>query len=98
MIGAAVTIFNIVIQLLLVVSFAWAILSWLIAFDVVNLRNRFIASVWNLLNGVMSPMLAWIPRQVRYLGGVDISPIVLWLILIFLRTVVNNVYLTGSLL
>ena len=53
-----------------------AILSWLVAFDVINLRNRFVASVANFLDAVTAPILRPIQRIVPPLGGVDISPII----------------------
>jgi YggT family protein len=53
-----------------------AILSWLVAFDVVNLRNRFVASVAHFLDAVTAPVLAPIQRVIPSLGGVDISPII----------------------
>jgi YggT family protein len=53
-----------------------AILSWLVAFDVVNLRNRFVASIAHFLDAVTAPVLAPIQRVIPSLGGVDISPII----------------------
>ena len=53
-----------------------AILSWLVAFDVINLRNRFVASVARFLDAVTAPILAPIQRFMPPLGGVDISPII----------------------
>lgn len=58
-----------------------AILSWLVAFDVVNLRNRFVYNVSHFLDAVTRPVLRPIQRVVPSLGGVDISPIILILII-----------------
>ena len=53
-----------------------AILSWLVAFDVINLRNRFVANVAHFLDAVTRPVLRPIQRFIPPLGGVDISPII----------------------
>ena len=58
-----------------------AILSWLVAFDVINLRNRFVANVAHFLDAVTRPILRPIQRIIPPLGGVDISPIIAILVL-----------------
>jgi YggT family protein len=58
-----------------------AILSWLVAFDVINLRNRFVYSVSRFLDAVTRPVLAPFQRIIPPLGGVDISPVVAILVL-----------------
>jgi YggT family protein len=58
-----------------------AILSWLVAFDVINLRNRFIYSVSRFLDAVTAPVLRPVQRIIPPLGGVDISPIIVILVL-----------------
>lgn len=64
---------------------ASAIYSWLYAFNVVNTRNPFVAQVGNFLYRVTEPALAPIRRFMPDLGGVDISPIVLFIIIFFIR-------------
>ena len=58
-----------------------AILSWLVAFDVINLRNRFMASLVYFLERVTRPILRPFQKIVPVLGGVDISPIVAILVI-----------------
>jgi YggT family protein len=58
-----------------------AIMSWLVAFDVINLRNRFVYSLSRFLDAVTRPVLAPIQRIIPPLGGVDISPIIVLLII-----------------
>jgi YggT family protein len=58
-----------------------AILSWLVAFDVINLRNRFVYQVARFLESVTRPMLAPVQRIVPPLGGVDITPIIVILLI-----------------
>jgi YggT family protein len=58
-----------------------AILSWLVAFDVINLRNRFVYSVAHFLDAVTRPVLRPVQRFIPPLGGVDISPIIVLLLI-----------------
>lgn len=67
---------------------ASAIFSWLYAFNVVNPRNQFVASIGNALYRLTEPALRPIRRLMPDLGGIDISPIILLLICFFLRSVV----------
>ncbi len=67
------------------VIIASAIFSWLYAFNVVNPRNQFVGSVGNALFRLTEPALRPIRRFMPDLGGIDISPIILLLILFFLR-------------
>ncbi len=67
---------------------ASAILSWLIAFDVINTRNDFVRSVWNGLLAVTEPVLRPIRNLLPNMGGIDFSPIFLLLACYFVQTVV----------
>ncbi len=58
-----------------------AILSWLVAFDVINLRNRFVFNVARFLEAVTQPVLRPFQRIIPPLGGVDISPIIVILVI-----------------
>jgi YggT family protein len=58
-----------------------AILSWLVAFDVINLRNRFVYNVSRFLDAVTAPVLRPFQRIIPPLGGVDITPIIVILII-----------------
>ncbi|MAS14198.1 MAG: hypothetical protein CMH69_12900 [Nitratireductor sp.] len=62
-----------------------AVFSWLYAFNVVNPRNQFVGSVGNFLFRVTEPALRPIRNLLPDLGGIDISPIILLLILFFVR-------------
>jgi YggT family protein len=76
------------IQLYEYVLIASVIVSWLIAFNVINAYNPFVRSLWNALRAVTEPLLQPIRRYMPDLGGIDISPIILLLICFFLRSVV----------
>lgn len=62
-----------------------AVLSWLVAFNVINTNNRFIYLAGDFLHRVTEPALRPIRRYLPNLGGIDLSPIVLILLLIFAR-------------
>lgn len=69
-----------------------AVLSWLIAFNVANPRNPIVGRVWDVLVRLTEPALAPIRRILPSLGGIDISPIILLLLLGFLRRLVVEIY------
>ena len=64
---------------------ASAIFSWLYAFNVVNPRNQFVGTIGNMLFRLTEPALRPIRRFMPDLGGIDISPIILLLIIYFIR-------------
>ena len=64
---------------------ASAIFSWLYAFNVVNPRNQFVGTIGNMLFRLTEPALRPIRRFMPDLGGIDISPIILLLIIYFAR-------------
>ena len=76
------------ISLYEVVVIAAVVFSWLIAFNVINASNPIVRSLWQALTAVTEPLLKPIRRMMPDLGGLDLSPIVLLLALMFLRTVV----------
>ena len=61
------------------------VLSWLVAFNVLNTQNRFVFSVLNATHQLTDPVLNKIRRFIPNLGSIDISPVVLILLLIFIR-------------
>jgi YggT family protein len=70
------------------VVIASVILSWLMAFNVVNAYNPFVRTLWNALNAVTEPLLRPIRRMMPDLGGIDLSPIILLLGCYFVQSVV----------
>jgi len=94
---AVLDIVLIVLDLYVWLLIASAILSWLIAFNVVNTRNQFVSAIAEFLYRITEPVLGPIRRALPSLGGLDISPIVLILIIMFLQRVITyyiypNVY------
>ena len=77
-----------VLQLYVYVLIAAAVLSWLIAFGVVNTSNQFVAGLLQLLYAITEPVLRPIRNMLPNLGGIDISPVVVILMIIFIQSVI----------
>ncbi|UJW75243.1 YggT family protein [Rhizobium sp. SL42] len=70
-----------------------AIFSWLYAFNVINSSNRFVASLGSFFYNVTEPVLRPIRRFMPDLGGIDISPIVVLVLIFFVRSLLwNTIY------
>lgn len=89
--GPLIRIVLLVIDLYIWVVIIQAIMSWLVAFNVINGYNRFVATVGEVLYRLTEPVLAPIRRRMPALGGVDLSPLVLILGLIFVQMVLNEI-------
>jgi YggT family protein len=79
---------SLLLSLYIYVIIIYAVMSWLIAFNVVNTRNQFVRTVLEFLYRITEPALQPIRRLLPNLGGIDISPIILWLIIVFIQNVV----------
>ena len=69
-----------------------AVLSWLVAFKVLNTQNRFVFSVLDVTYKLTDPALNKIRRFIPNFGSIDISPIILILILMFLRNIIFEIF------
>ena len=85
-------LFDTIISLYIWVLIASAVLSWLVAFNVVNTRNPVVAQIGDILYRVTEPALRPIRRFMPNLGGVDISPIILIIGLIFIRNLAFEMF------
>jgi len=88
MLYAVINLLLTVLDLYWWVVIAMAVMSWLIAFDVVNMRSQAAYSLWRALNALTEPVLTPIRNILPSFGGLDISPVVLLLALQFLRDVI----------
>ena len=79
-----------ILQLYTYVIIIGAVLSWLIAFGVVNIRNDFVRSVWNLFMALTEPFLRPIRKFLPNTGGIDISPIILLLAIMFIEWIIQD--------
>ncbi len=68
-----------------------AILSWLVAFKVVNTSNRAVYMIGDFLYRITEPALRPIRRILPNLGGIDVSPLVLILVIIFAQKILGNI-------
>ncbi len=78
---ALATLIYLVGQVLIWMLIIWAVMGWLITFNVINPHNQFVSSVMRSLEGLFTPMLRPIRRFLPNFGGIDFSPIVLIIII-----------------
>jgi len=83
-------IFNFAISIAWWIIIVQFVLSWLISFDVINLRNRFVAQLWYGVNRMTAPVYDPIRRILPDMGGLDFSPVIVLFGLYALQVVVNN--------
>jgi YggT family protein len=69
------------LSLIVWVIVAYAILSWLISFEIINLRNRFVYRISRFLEAVANPLLRPFRRILPTMGGLDFSPIILFVVI-----------------
>ncbi|MCD7058344.1 YggT family protein [Pelagibacterium xiamenense] len=79
---------DLVLNLIIFIIIAQVIVSWLLAFNILNMSNQFVAMVANALFQITDPLLRPIRQFVPNFGGLDISPIILFLVIYFIRLVI----------
>jgi len=90
---AVLDIVLIILQLYWWILLIMVIMSWLISFNVINTRNQFVAAVWRVLNQLTEPLLRPIRRMMPNFSGLDISPLILFLLILLVeRLIVYYVY------
>ena len=72
-----------------------AVLSWLVAFNVLNTQNRFVFSILDTTYKLTDPALSKIRRFIPMFGSIDISPVILILFLMFLRNIIFEIFAPG---
>jgi YggT family protein len=82
---ALIDVIEIALNIYIWVVIAMAIFSWLVAFNVVNTRNHGVAMIGEFLYRATDPALRPIRERLPSLGGIDISPIILFLIIILIE-------------
>ena len=90
--NSVIWLIDTILGLYVMVVFAMVIMSWLVGFNVVNMRNRFVATVADILNRLTEPALRPIRRVLPSVGGLDLSPIVLLLGIWFLRKLLHEYF------
>lgn len=91
--GAVFWLVDTVLTLFIWALIISAIMSWLVAFGVLNMHNRVVYMIGDFFHRITEPALAPIRRILPNLGGVDISPLVLILLLIFARRLLGEFFL-----
>ena len=81
-------VIDLALEIYIWIVIAAAIFSWLVAFNVVNTRNQVVAMIGEFLYRITEPALRPIRNMLPNLGGIDISPIILFLIIIFIQRVI----------
>ena len=85
-------LFDNVVSLYIWVLITNAIISWLVAFNVLNTSNRFVYSVLEISYKLTEPLLSFIRKYIPSIGSIDISPIILILGLMFLRNLIFELF------
>ncbi|WP_169566110.1 YggT family protein [Sneathiella limimaris] len=80
-----VVLVSTVIEIYVWLLIANAIMSWLIAFNVINTQNQFVSTVGQFLYRITEPLLRPLRQIIPSIGGLDVTPIVLILLLYFIR-------------
>ena len=89
---AALNLFNNIVDFFIWAIILSALMSWLIGFNIVNINTKIVYIIADFLNRLTEAFLSPIRRILPNLGGIDLSPVVLILLLIFVKDLVNNNY------
>ncbi len=81
-----------VLEVYLWVIIAAVVSSWLIAFEVVNVNHPFVRKVLGVLNQVTEPVMERIRRYIPSIGGLDFSPLVVILVIVFLQRLIISYF------
>jgi YggT family protein len=81
-------VIDLALQLYIWILIAAAVFSWLVAFNVVNVRSPAVGMIGDFLFRITEPALRPIRNAIPDLGGIDISPVILILVIIFIRYVI----------
>lgn len=92
--GPLIQVTLIAIKFYIWVVIAWVIMSWLVSFNVVNRSNRLVYALGDILYRLTEPALRPIRRILPNLGSIDLSPLALILVLIFVQQVLVNILLS----
>jgi YggT family protein len=91
MLVAIFQIFDLLLRLLTYIIIAQAIISWLVAFNVINTHNDFMRSFLNALDRITEPLYRPFRRILPDFGGIDFSPLVVLLLIYILRILLAGV-------
>ncbi|MGC6476058.1 MAG: YggT family protein [Parvibaculales bacterium] len=89
---SVLTLISRLIDFYSLIIFASVIMSWLVAFDIVNIRNRFVYNVAQFINQMTEPLFRQIRRVLPPIGGLDLSPIIVIFGLWFIRDLLWEIF------
>ncbi|WP_407965702.1 YggT family protein [Bartonella sp. C271] len=92
MIYAFLSVLDLTFSIYIAILIAHAIFSWLYTFNIINTRNAFVAMIGDFLYRTTEPILYYIRRFLPNLGTIDISPIVVFMIIYFIRIFMWRAY------
>ena len=81
---------DLILSVLWFLMIAHIIMSWLINFQVLNLRQPLVATLWDGLNRMLEPIYAPVRRLLPNTGGLDLAPLVIFVIIIIIRMALQN--------
>lgn len=89
-VGSVLYVFNTVVGLYEFVVILAVIASWLIAFEVLSMRNQLARSLVNMLDALTEPVFRQVRRVIPSIAGLDLSPIIVFIVLEVIRQLVNG--------
>ena len=84
-----IEIVSLLINVIVVAVIIQFVLSLLLAFNVVNRHNGFVDAVWTAINAILEPVLRPIRRIMPNVSGLDLSPIILFIIIFFIKAIIG---------
>ncbi len=87
---AVLDVILLILQLYTYVIIVVAIMSWLVAFNVINIYNNVVRTIWDALNAMTEPVLRPIRNMLPNVGGLDLSPLVLLLLIFLIQDVITK--------
>jgi len=85
-------VFVLILGIIWFIVIAHIVVSWLVHFQVLNLRQPLVSQIWYMLNRLVEPIYRPIRRVMPDLGGIDLAPLVVLIVLFFVRNLVGNYY------
>ncbi|OYW50527.1 MAG: YggT family protein [Rhodobacterales bacterium 32-66-7] len=83
-------ILDLILRLALFIIIAHVIMSWLINFQVLNIRQPFVAQVWYGLNRLLDPIYSRVRRLLPDMGGIDLAPVIVLIAIYALQIILRN--------
>ncbi len=87
---ALLDVILLILQLYSYVIIIVAIMSWLIAFNVINIYNNVVRTIWDAMNAMTEPVLRPIRSMLPNVGGLDLSPLVLLLLIFLIQDIITK--------